>query len=313
MQSQNGKEYAQNYDVVVKWLANVLRGETLEILGVPSGRIEEVFGFEPVDIAVKAGRVDVMARDETGAIYHLEEQRNLTLADLYRFASYHFQAARQWGKQVTDVILASGEVYGGETVISTCSGRYAPIIVDFTQKNGPKRLAEIRAAVDAGTFTNWLELVFLPLYGEERGEARSRFAEEVLRFASKLFHAEKVSVRLLAATLILSNKLIDKEVLLQIWEEVKMLDILEIAREKGIEEGLQKGKTLGLQEGKALVINAMQEMVIETLIERFGPIPAVLSESIREIRNQDTLKGLFHHSLKCSNLQDFETSLQQVL
>ncbi len=169
----------------------------------------------------------------------------------------------------------------------------------------------------------------MPLYDKERGAARSRFAEEVLHFESQLFHAEKISARLLAATLILSNKLIDKEILVQIWEEVKMLDILEIAREKGIEEGLQKGKTLGLQEGKtlglqegktlglqegkALVINAMQEMVIETLIERFGPVPASLSESIRAIRNQDTLKGLFHHSLKCAGSQDFETSLQQVL
>ncbi len=155
--------------------------------------------------------------------------------------------------------------------------------------------------------------MFLPLYGKERGAARSRFAEEVLRFESQLFHAEKISARLLAATLILSNKLIDKEILVQIWEEVKMLDILEIAREKGIEEGLQKGRTLGLQEGKTLVINAMQEMVIATLIERFGPVPASLSESIRAIRNQDTLKGLFHHSLKCAGSQDFETSLQQVL
>ncbi|MCP4396153.1 MAG: hypothetical protein GY801_02420 [bacterium] len=163
--------------------------------------------------------------------------------------------------------------------------------------------------------------MFLPLYGKERGAARSRFAEEVLRFERQLFHAEKISARLLAATLILSNKLIDKEILVQILEKVKMLDILEIAREKGIEEGLQKGKTLGLQEGKtlgleegkALVVNAMQEMVIETLIERFGPVPGSLSESIRAIRNQDTLKGLFHHSLKCAGSQDFETSLRQVL
>lgn len=34
MNSQNGTDYAQNYDVIVKWLAAVLRGETLDVLGV---------------------------------------------------------------------------------------------------------------------------------------------------------------------------------------------------------------------------------------------------------------------------------------
>ncbi len=67
METRNGSDYAQNYDVIVKWIAEALRGETLDVLGVNSGRIEEVFGFEPVDIAVRAGRLDVMARDENDA------------------------------------------------------------------------------------------------------------------------------------------------------------------------------------------------------------------------------------------------------
>lgn len=85
-----------------------------------------------------------------------------------------------------------------------------------------------------------------------------------------------------------------------------MLDILEVAREKGIEEG----RTLGLQEGKT---QGMVEMVLDVLVERFGIIPVRLSEQIRSIHNQDALKGLFHQSLKCASIQDFETSLQQVL
>lgn len=93
----HGLEYAQNYDIVTKWLADVFRGQTLEVLGVKSGRIEEVFGFEPVDIKVTAERVDLMLRDEAGKFFHLEEQRNLRIADLYRGASYHFLAAKQWG------------------------------------------------------------------------------------------------------------------------------------------------------------------------------------------------------------------------
>jgi hypothetical protein len=313
MKSQDGTDYAQNYDVIVKWLAAALRGETLDVLGVQTGRIEEVFGFEPVDLAVRAGRVDVMARDETGAMYHIEEQRNLTKSDMYRFASYHFQGAKQWGPILTDIILASGEVYAGEKIITTNSGEYKPIVIDFTKRDGRKRLAEIREAIKARTFDTWIELVFLPLYGKEKGTARSEMVEQVLRFESELYHAEKLSARLLAATLILSNKLIDKHVLRQIWEEIKMLDILEIAKEEGLKEGIREGKALGLQEGKALVVETTRDMVMDTLIERFNAVPTRILEQIRAIQNLDAIKGLHRQAIKCQTLQEFESILQQVI
>ena len=333
MQRKNGTTYGQNYDVIVKWLAAVLRGETLEVLGVNTGRIEEVFGFEPVEITVTTGRVDVLARDDTGAVYHIEEQRNLTKADLYRFAAYHFLAAKQWGTSLTDIILTSGEVYSGDKTITTKSGKYTPTVIDFTQRDGLKRLAEIRDAVERGAFEQWIELVFLPLYGTETGEARSRFVEQVLRFESELYRAERLSARLLAATLILSNKLIDKSLLRDIWEEIKMLDILEIAREEGIKEGevsgIQKGKTLGIQEGKTLGIQegktlgiqegktlgfqaGLQDMIVDTLLENFDVVPAHLSERIRTITNMDALKGLHRQAVKCKDLQTFERLLQLV-
>ncbi len=328
MASQNGMGYAQNYDVILKWLAEALRGETLEVLGVPTGRIEEVFGYEPVEIAVTAERVDVMLRDETGAFYHLEEQRNLRRTDLYRFASYHFLAARQWGVQLTDVILASGEVYAGEKVITTQSGTYTPLVIDFTQRDGHRRLREIRDVVQAGTFEQWFELVFLPLYGKETGGARSAFVEEVLRFEADLYKARKLPARLVAATMILSNKLIATERLEALWEEVKMLEILEIARKKGIEEGLQEGKTLGLQEGKTLglqegktlglqegktlgQVDMARDMLMEALIERFGLIPAHLSKQIRPLDDVNVIKGLFHQALTCSSLTAFEMVVKQ--
>jgi len=262
-----------------------------------------------------------MVRDDTNTYYHIEEQRNLRKADLYRFAAYHFQAVKQWGLNVTDIILASDDVSVGTTEIITNSGRYAPIVIDFTQRDGRQRLAEIREAIQAGAFENWLELVFLPLYGKETGTKRNELVEQVLRFETELYHAEQLSVRLLAATLILSNKLIDKQVLHQLWEEIKMLDILEVAREEGLKEGktlgVQEGKTLGLQEGKTLgvqigMLEATHEMLVKALIERFEIVPVRISEHIRTIRNLDILKGLFHQALKCQSLQEFEAILRQV-
>ncbi len=99
MQTKNGSDYAQNYDIIVKWLASALRGQTLDVIGVKTGRIEEVFGFEPSDISMRTGRVDVMVRDDKGDLYHIEEQHNLQKSDMYRFAAYHLMGAKQWGPQ----------------------------------------------------------------------------------------------------------------------------------------------------------------------------------------------------------------------
>ena len=298
MQTHNGMDHAHNYDIIVKWLAEALRGETLEVLGVKSGRIQEVFAFEPVEIAVQAGRVDVMLRDDAGALYHLEEQRNLAESDLYRFAAYYFLGAKQWGRKLTDIILASGRMSAGKKALSLPSGRYAPTIIDFSQRNGRARLAEIRAAIDKGEFQNWLELVFLPLYGKETGVERSAMVEEVLRFETALYRADHIPVRLVVAALILSNKLIDKDRLREIWEEIKMLDIFEIAKEEGIKEGK---------------VETTRDMLLEALIERFSIVSAQVSEQIRALQNQDVLKGLFHQALRCQSLQEFEAALKQVV
>jgi hypothetical protein len=303
--TKNGADYAQNYDIIVKWLASALRGQTLDVIGVKTGRIEEVFEFEPSDIAVKTGRVDVMVRDDRGDLYHIEEQRNLQKADMYRFAAYHFMGARQWGPRLTDIILASGEVYPGEKTAVTSSGRYTPTVIDFSILDARKRFSEIRKAVDEGAFENFLELVFLPLYGKETGDDRSDIVEEIIRFETNLYHAKKLSPIILAATLIMSNKLIDKKRIKELWEEIKMLDVLDVAREKGIEEG----KDLGVKEGK---IEATREMLIDALFEKFSQLPSRVSEQIRNVQNHDTLKFLFRQVFRCDDMEAFEAVLSRL-
>ncbi len=225
MESKDGTDYFHNYDFIVKWLADALVGRTLDVPGLESAPIEQVFAFEIADINVRAGRVDVMVRDRAGALFHIEEQRNLQRRDLYRFAGYHFLGAKSWGANVTDVIPASGDVDPDAQVIEPPSGTYRPTVVDFSQRDGKERLEQIRAQILDGTFESRLELVVLPLYGKEKGAKRSVFAEEVVRFQMELCRAEKISSRLPAATLILSNKMIDRQRIEAMWEEIKMLDI----------------------------------------------------------------------------------------
>ncbi|MDM8542290.1 hypothetical protein QUF90_14510 [Desulfococcaceae bacterium HSG9] len=49
-----------------------------------------------------------------------------------------------------------------------------------------------------------------------------------------------MDIKFLAATLIIANKMIDKEQLNELWEVIKMLDIIELAKKKGMKEGMVK-------------------------------------------------------------------------
>ncbi len=326
MADKDGLEYAHNYDVVVKWLAEAFQGKTLAAIGVETGHIVDVFGFEPVDISVREGRVDVMFRDDRQKLYHLEEQRNLRKTDMFRFAAHYFMGAGKWGTHVTDIVLASGEVYRGDKTIVTDSGTYTPLVVDFSERDGFKRLAEIRKAIDEGTFENYLELVFLPLYGKETGQLRVRRAEDTIRLQAELYRAQKISSRLLGATLIMANKTIDKDRLQEIWEEIKMLDILEVAHEKGKNEGIEEGKSLGIEEGRSLGIEegkslgieegevlgmkkGLRDTLKELIVDKYDNIPEWVLDKIDEIDKINILKTLFSKALKCDTLEKFEKIL----
>ncbi|QTA86560.1 hypothetical protein [Desulfonema magnum] len=130
-------------------------------------------------------------------------------------------------------------------------------------------------------------------------------AEDVLRFENELYREQKISVRLLAATLVMSNRLIDKERLRAFWEEIKMLDIFEIAREEGEILGIEKGKILGILEER-------RETVKEDLIERFGVVHPRILEQIRAVQNPDVLKMLRRQAMKCQSLQEFEAVLDLI-
>ncbi len=92
-----------------------------------------------------------------------------------------------------------------------------------------------------------------------------------------------------------------------------MLDIFELAREEGEIIGIQKGEILGIQKGKTIgIIETAREMLMDALIEKFNIIPPRISEQIRKIQNQDSLKALFRQVFKCGDIREFEDVLSQV-
>jgi hypothetical protein len=161
-----------------------LCGRSIDFIGVEIGQIADVFSGETVELPVRMGRIDVMIENQDGDIFHLEEQRNLTKSDLYRFAGYHFPDAEKYQKhkrKFTDIVIASGEVTGTRK-IATESGVYEPVIIDLSGRDARKALGEIKTAVRNGDTDRLMELIFVPLYGKEKGSRRSDLALEVIAY-----------------------------------------------------------------------------------------------------------------------------------
>ena len=283
---------------MIKWIAQEFRGKTLALFGLETNPITDVFTLEPVEINVKSGRLDIIFKDESGAYYHCEEQRNMTENDLHRCSIYHFQTVHQLSVNVTDFLLISGQPYTGPKIIESKSGVYRPLIIDLTGKDGKKRLSEIQNEIQNNNFDSLVELVFVPLYGKEKGKERSSLAIKVIDFEIELLKKNQTYQNLVFATLVMCNKLVDKETLKQYYEEIaNMIDILEIAEEKGMEKGMEKG---------------LKEMLLDALDEKIGIITPSLVENINAITQIETLKSLHRQAIRSESLSHFETKLAQV-
>ncbi len=300
-------EYYQNYDLVLSWLSEAFRDQTLDVLGIKTGKIRRVCSYKPVEITVRAGIVDVIFEDFAGEGFHVEEQRDMIEDDLYRFGSQHFLAAKEWKDKITDIILVSGKPYTGRKEIQTPAGTYAPIIIDLTERDGPKRLEEIREAVNRGDTSGLTELVFLPLYGRKE---ESQFAKKVIQFEIDLYKQGKMPVLLVAATLIMANKEIDKLTFQKLWEEMKMLKIFEYAHEmieKDVREEVREEVREVREETK---LENTREMILKVLEVSVGLVPPYITDEVMSISRPDILKSLVGQAVKCKEIEDVEKMLE---
>jgi len=77
-----------------------------------------------------------------------------------------------------------------------------------------------------------------------------------------------------------------------------MLNITEIAREKGIKEDRAQG---------------VQETLMNFLTKQFKSFPGYMAEPIMAAGNPDVPAILFRKAVKCLNIQKFEAVMQQMV
>ena len=152
----------------------------------------------------------------------------------------------------------------------------------------------------------------MPLYGKEGSFDRMVLAKEVIDYEIDLLKNDQIYEKLVIATLVLCNKILDKNALEQYYEEIKnMLKILEIARDDGLRQGIKKGTEKGKEEGKKEgILQTARKMVIEVLEEKLGVVPGRIIDQIRSVDKDEVLSGLHRQAIRCDNFDTFEGQLR---
>jgi len=84
-------------------------------------------------------------------------------------------------------------------------------------------------------------------------------------------------------------------------EEVNKMPYITSIERIGREEGLQQGLQQGLQ--------GWQQMLLDALDERFGEVPASISDVIHQIQDLDRLRTLMRQVIRSASLEEFQQTL----
>ncbi|NLV26836.1 MAG: DUF4351 domain-containing protein [Methanomicrobiales archaeon] len=128
--------------------------------------------------------------------------------------------------------------------------------------------------IACGNPVNELELIFVPLM-ESRLPVQDLLLETIK--LEKQIRDENLRNKVIALTMVISNRLVEADLLERIWEEIKMLKILKYAEDKGKEQGI----VIGVEQGK---IEEKRVLIERLLVKKFGPLP---KDTLDRIQNMD--------------------------
>jgi len=240
----------QNYDAVFKDAVSMFKDKSLDFFGLPKDiTIVEPLKTETKEIIVKSEFADLTFKLSDGKGLHFESEVELSKNDLFRFCHYHIDLISTYGFDFTTVILVKNS--HRQEVLDYKMLKFNPIIINFGKYDADVILEKMKEQVAKGEALNELELIYLPLFKSEKYNPVELLTESIrLINAAKMEDIQKLKISALA--IVLSNKLIDANILEELWRELKMMriKILEYAVEQGIQEGIEEGIEKGRKEGE---------------------------------------------------------------
>ncbi|SDC65556.1 hypothetical protein [Halanaerobium congolense] len=231
---------AHNYDFVFKDSFNLFKNDIADFLEVELPGIASYLETEFAEIETNLELLDLNFMLKDGSILHLEEEAEISISDLIRFASYDLKLYNRYRDRVRTIILCI-KGYTDSTAGFNCGSLgYNSTVVDMSKKDGKKKLVELKTKIENKEKINYLDLIFLPLMNSDQKIVDR--VKETIKLEEKLEIEQNSKNNLVALTVVLSDKFLSDKDMSEIWRDYKMVKFFKYVEEQGKKEGEKQGE-----------------------------------------------------------------------
>jgi hypothetical protein len=271
----------QNYDLAFKEAFSLFENRSLAFLGIDLPRITGFMETEFPEVETHDDFLDLTFWLEDNTILHLEEEVHLSRDDLVRFAHYDLRLYARYKTMIHTIVLTPFTGSAGVQILNTGNLQYSVTQLTLGNRDGDELIEKIQSALKRGEEVNELELIFLPLMKSSLPvDALLRKTIELSKEIPNII----VSRKICELSLVVSNRIVDKDILEELWEELRMLKVIKFAEEKGMEKGEIK-------------------VIKRILTRKFGLLPHTLSQAIDTL-DLATLEILSTEILDMESIED---------
>jgi hypothetical protein len=196
--------------------------------------------------------MDLNFKLEDGSILHLEEEIEVSVEDLIRFASYDLKLYNRYRDRIRTIILCIKGYPAAEAVFNAGSLGYNTTVVNMSDKDDKEKMKELREKIEQGEEINYLELIFLPLMNSDQDMVKR--VKETIELEDKLDADQKFKNNLAALTIVLCDKFLSSENMIELWRDRKMVKFFKYVEDQGKKKGKEEGRIEGKQEEARLIL-----------------------------------------------------------
>jgi hypothetical protein len=253
MEKQRVQDIQTNYDTVFKDALSLFKNKALDFFNIPGDAIiVEPLRTEKAEIHAEVEFSDLTFSLSNKKGFHVEEEVDLSKDDLLRICGYHIDLVRAYKREFITVIFIKNPSDHREIDYEMLW--FKPIIIDCNDFDADIILDKLKSQIQNNEEPNELEIIYLPLFSSKKYSPEELLRESISLTQKTNFDEDK-KLKMIALSIIVSNKVVNKQLLEEIWEEVRMMGLkfMEVIEEKGVEigveKGVEKGVVIGVEKG----------------------------------------------------------------
>jgi len=226
-----------NYDLGFKEAISLFKDKALDFFGIEGlASITETLATESVQVEIKSLFRDLVFATQEGKGLHFEEEINLSEDDLWRFLDYNV-SLHQIHKRIFDTVIFVKEPTK-LTGINLERLVFKPLIIQCSNIDADAMLDDLKRNIDEGKPINELKLVYLPLFRGRSLDSTGLFLEST-QLIRTIDVEEPLRHKIFALAILIAGKIVDRDVLKKIYDEVRVMStgnvIIDVAEEYGAE------------------------------------------------------------------------------